>query len=121
MHDRFWGKLLRPSTPSTTTKSMNPPNDSPSHPEATTSGCAGAPSLERSCTKCKHLQQQRRPSGRLTESPGSSEATVEGMTPRWGQEGKIIFKTPGADCALSPADRLRSSSAACRLLHTDCA
>src|SRR4051812_29946960 len=34
MHDHFRGKLLRPSTPSTATKSKNPPDDSPIHPEA---------------------------------------------------------------------------------------
>src|SRR4051794_27018425 len=113
------GKLLRPSTPSTTTKSRNPPDDSPSHPEARRLHPVGAlarphwKEVAPSAIDVRLHRQRRNPSD---DSPSHPEARrlLSGEIPPG------IPKSPirrNANCAPSPtALRLGSPpTAPCRL------
>src|ERR1044072_2234927 len=73
----FGGKLPSPLTPSTATKSRNPPDDSPSHPEARRLHPVGAPARPHwkeaapSAIDVRLHRQRRNPSD---DSPSHPEA-----------------------------------------------
>src|SRR3954470_21505079 len=113
-------KLLRPSTPSTATKSRNPPDDSPSHPEARRLHPVGA--LARSHWKevapsaiDVRLPRQRR------NPPDDSPSHPEARRLLSGELPSGIPKSPIRRTPSTRLRRLRSISALRRLLAADCA
>ena len=110
----FGGKLLRPSAPSAATKSRNPPDDSPIHPEARRLHPVGAlarPHWKEAAPSAINVRLHRQRRNPPDDSPSHPEARrlLSGELPPG------IPKSPirrNADCAPSPT-ALRLGPADC--------